>query len=110
MLRSSVAHVRSEERDSEGRCYAITMFNRLEKGVLVYAGRLRSTAESKDGEAITADDYELRQTASFMWWQDVRQYFSRPPYRALVERLIAEYKRNERATDASARAGMRQAS
>lgn len=94
-MHSSVAHVVSDERDVNGRRYAMTMFNRMDKGVLVYAGHLRTGAESKKSEEITADDYELRQTASFMWWQDVQNYFSSPPYRALTERLVADYKRNE---------------
>lgn len=94
----NAAHVLSDERDEQGRCYAMTMFNRQEKGVLVYAGRLRQEAESKVAEEITREDYDLRQTASFMWWRDVRGYFAHPPYRALAEWLFAEYKRHDSPT------------
>ena len=95
MLLTAVAHAVSSTRAQDGCRYAVTMVNKGERGVLVWAGHLNPEAEHKTSENISSSDYSVRQTMNFTLWHDVRAHFEYPPYAELVNELIASYKRRE---------------
>ena len=95
MLKFEVAHVVSNFRDEDGRAYAMTMFNRHENGILVWAGKLHREAEVKAGEDIRVADYFQRITVSFMSWRDVDTFFTAKPFASLVDELAVKAKRRE---------------
>jgi hypothetical protein len=101
MLKTCVAHVAGAEKDADGRVLGMTMFNRGEHGVLIWAGRLHSHAEDKRPDDITPGDYFSRETVSFMSWQDIETYFAQPAYAPVVNTLLTQFKRYERPSGSS---------
>ncbi|MBN8482042.1 MAG: hypothetical protein J0L88_10685 [Xanthomonadales bacterium] len=103
MMRNPVAHVVDPGRREDGSLHAITMHDRGERGVLVWAGTLVRGAEGKNAATIEMADYATRETVSFMSWHDIEGYFAAGPYAPLVAELMAVHKRNERAAGAPVR-------
>ena len=103
MMRNLVAHVVEAKPGEDGNLHAITMHDRGEQGVLVWAGLLARGAEARTATTIQMADYARRETVSFMSWRDVEGYFAGGPYAPLVAELMAVHKRNERAARAPAR-------
>jgi len=97
MLRSAVAHVVDLSSRGDAGPYAMTMFNRGENGVLVWAGQLRESSLSKPAEEVEANDFAVRETVSFMSWRDIEAYYAETSLAPLVEKLIAGYKRKDTA-------------
>jgi hypothetical protein len=97
MLLSPVAHVVSEERAADGCRFAMTVVDKGERGVLVWAGHLDPGAEQKAADAITSKDYRVRQSLNFTSWHDIRAHFRSAPYTGLVAQLVASFKRKEHA-------------
>ncbi len=94
MMHSNVAHVMCSDVLEDGTRYAITMRNRGEHGVLVWAGRLAPSAHGKSADQIERSDYQVRETVSFMSWLSARDYFMTRPFSHLLVELIAVHKRN----------------
>jgi hypothetical protein len=95
MMHSGVAHVVAPQRRDDGRMLAITLHNRGEQGVLVWAGVLEPAAASKTAEDIESSDYFQRETVSFMSWSDISDYFANRPHAPLLAELMATHKRND---------------
>lgn len=95
MMRSGVAHLVSPQRRDDGFVHAVTLHNRGQHGVLVWAGVLGREAEAKTAGDIESSDYLQRETVSFMSWGDMTDYFANRPYAILLAELIVAHKRND---------------
>jgi len=110
MMKVDVAHIRAAEPLSDGSYLAVTIQDRGDCGVMVWAGRLDASTATRHESDCDPSNYTHRENVSFMSWRDVAEYFEGREFEPLIQQFIEQYMRHEtspatsRRRDESARA------
>ncbi len=75
---------------TDGTFRAVTLINKPPHGVMVWAGKLYSSARDKNAVDIEIGDYQVSEKVSFSRWQDIWAYFEGREYAGLIAQLRLE--------------------
>ncbi len=95
MMSVNSAHARESQPLGDGTWRALTLINRGEHGVLVWAGRLRADALRLEADDVVSTDYVQRETVSFMSWDDAIDYFRGREFEPLLAEALATARRRD---------------